>query len=205
MEHTPSADVLLNADDAHVRPEPTPDEAEIYLAKFRDWLANFPFLHIPPDLMAEQLCKERPFLWMIIMVVTSMSAPQQHQMRDKIWEEVAQRVIFNHERSLDVLLGLLVYLTCVQSMFCSSPRRATLNNAPGIKPLIVLYSQLAATIVFEMGLTRDPIEDHHTSLYLKICTIRHPPPVKVQSMEERRAVLAFWFCTSILVSFIGKM
>lgn len=94
----------------YVRPEPTPEEAEIYLSKFREWLSNFPFMHIPSDLTAEALRRERPFLWMSIMNMTSMSLPQQHMLRERVREEVANRLVLNHERTMDILLGLLAYL-----------------------------------------------------------------------------------------------
>jgi len=92
------------------RPEPTPEEAEIYLEKFRGWIKHFPFLHIPLDVTAEALREQRPFLWRCIMNITTMSAPQQLLMKDRVRQEVAQRVIVDHERTMDILLGLICYV-----------------------------------------------------------------------------------------------
>lgn len=97
--------------DAYVRPEPTPEEAEIYIGKFRDWLKNFPFMHLPSNITADALRKERPFLWIAIMNMTSMSLPQQQILRDKVRQELADRMIFNNDRSMDILLGLIAYIS----------------------------------------------------------------------------------------------
>lgn len=91
-------------------PEPTPAEAEIYFSKFREWLKNFPFMILSPGTTAASLREERPFLWLAIMNITTMSAPQQLLMKERVREEVATRVIINHERTMDVLLGLITYL-----------------------------------------------------------------------------------------------
>ncbi|UNI25075.1 hypothetical protein JDV02_010780 [Purpureocillium takamizusanense] len=180
--------------DAYVRPEPTPAEAEIYIGKFRDWLRNFPFMHLPDHVTADALRKERPFLWTCIMNMTSMSLPQQQILRDKVRQELSDRMVFNNERTMDVLLGLIAYISW-----------ATMNTGPGSKPFLILYSQLAATILYDMGLTRNPHEEHMSGLYLKVWSLRPTPPPKVRTMEERRAALALWYLTSVCTSFIGKM
>ncbi|KAM5372836.1 hypothetical protein ACJZ2D_007293 [Fusarium nematophilum] len=112
---TPMDSSTSNGNDTLLLAEPTPAEAEEYLNKFRDWLRNFPFMILPYDVTAEALRKERPFLWLCIMNITSMSVPQQLKLKDRIREEVATRVVVNHERSMDVLLGLITYLAWISS------------------------------------------------------------------------------------------
>lgn len=90
--------------------DPTAEEAEVYLDKFRGWLKHFPFMIIPPEMTAETLREQRPFLWRCIMNVTSMSVAQQTLMRDKVRQEVAQRLVVDHERTMDILLGLICYV-----------------------------------------------------------------------------------------------
>ncbi|KYK56933.1 hypothetical protein DCS_03939 [Drechmeria coniospora] len=183
-----------SAVNAYTRAEPTLEEAEVYLAKFRDWLKNFPFMHLPADLTASALRQSRPILWLSIMNMTSMSLPQQHLLRSKFRQEIAERMIFNHERSMDLLLGLIAYLVW-----------ATMNTGPSTKPFLILYAQLAAAVLFDMGLTRSPNEEQQSGLYLKVWNLRPTPAPKTRTLEECRAVLAFWFCTSTCTSFIGKM
>jgi hypothetical protein len=91
--------------------EPTPEEAEQYLAKFRTWLRWLPFVHIPPHQTAAELREQRPFFWKCIMGVTSMSVIQLHMLKEDIRREAAHRVVFDNERSMDVLLGLVCYMT----------------------------------------------------------------------------------------------
>lgn len=83
----------------------------MYLVKFRQWLEFFPFMHLRPDLTAEALQRESPFLWLCIMNVTSMSMPQQAMMRDRLRQEIAQRMILNHERSIEILQGLITLVS----------------------------------------------------------------------------------------------
>jgi hypothetical protein len=92
-------------------PEPTPSEAEVYLVKFRQWLEFFPFIHLSPDLTAEALHREYPFLWLCIMNVTSMSMPQQAILRERLRQEVAQRMVINHDRSIEMLQGLIILIS----------------------------------------------------------------------------------------------
>lgn len=90
--------------------EPSPQQAEDALAKFRTWLPNFPFVHLPPAMTAAALRTERPFLWLSIMTF-SVTSYQQHQyLRERVRREISERVIINHERTMDILLGLIAYL-----------------------------------------------------------------------------------------------
>lgn len=107
----PPSKNISTLSDVDRRPEPTAEEAEAYLAKFRHWLEAAPFMHIPADVTAGELRKEKPFLWTCIMNLTSMSNPQQRILREKVRQEVADRLVFGGDRSMDVLQGLVTFLT----------------------------------------------------------------------------------------------
>lgn len=92
-------------------PEPTPSEAEGYLVKFRQWLEFFPFIQLSPDVTAEALHREHPFLWLCIMNVTSMSMPQQAVIRERVRQEIAQRMVVNGDRSLEAVQGLITLIS----------------------------------------------------------------------------------------------
>ncbi|KAI5459808.1 hypothetical protein BGZ63DRAFT_258472 [Mariannaea sp. PMI_226] len=190
---TPTSSTPPDINETYQLPEPTPAEAEIYLKKFRDWLPNFPFMVLPHDVTAESLRKERPFLWLCIMNITTMSCPQNAILKERVRQEIAQRVIVNNERNMDVLLGLICYLAW-----------ATMSSGPGTRPFIIMYSQIATAIIYELSLSRAPIEEQYFTICFKVWGGRPPAP-KMRSMEERRAVLALWFLTSVMASFIGKM
>lgn len=66
-----------------------------------------------------------------------------------------------------------------------------------MKPFLVLYAQLAQTIVFDLALTRSPLEEQQSTMYFKIWSARPLPPPRVRSMDECRAVLALWLSISM--------
>ncbi|EQL00574.1 Zn(II)2Cys6 transcription factor [Ophiocordyceps sinensis CO18] len=183
-----------STDDApRAHPEPTPEQAEIYLAKFRDWLVHFPFPHLPPELTAKRLRMERPFLWMCIMNLTTLSISQIYSLRDRIREHISRNLVLNYHADMDYLLGLLAILAW-----------ANTNTGLGVKPWIIMFSQLAITIIYDMDLNKAPNDDQHHTVYSKVCIYGGPPP-KPRTMEERRAVVGFWYTSSINAAFMGKM
>lgn len=86
--------------------------AEEQLAKFQDvFLPFFPFVHIPEAMSAFDLRLQKPFLWLVIMSLTTRSVAQQMAMGRTIVHIVSTRIVAEHEKSLDLLLGLICYLT----------------------------------------------------------------------------------------------
>ena len=111
--HFPVRVIAANSSRGEILPEadfPTPEEAKAYLDKFRGWLHYFPFMHIPYGQSAESLRQEKPFLFKCIMGVSTMSIRQLHSIKDDVRREAAQRIVVDHERSLEVLLGLICYV-----------------------------------------------------------------------------------------------
>jgi len=90
----------------------TPDAlAEEQLAKFRQsFLPFFPFVYIPATMSASNLRIQKPFLSLVILSLTTKSASQQLRLFDNIRQVVSEKVLAEHERSLDILLGLICYL-----------------------------------------------------------------------------------------------
>ncbi|CEI68529.1 hypothetical protein FVEN_g5320 [Fusarium venenatum] len=179
-------------EDTSSLPEPTPEEAEAYLAKFKAWLEKFPCIVLPHDVTAAALRQERPFMWLCIMNITSMSVEQQMKMKDRVRQELATRVIINHERSMDCLQGIICYVTW-----------ASTTSSPG-KPFIVTFCQMAVLIAYELGLTKAPVEEQYFTVCFKLWGGRPAPP-RLRTLEERRTVVSLWFLTSVMSSFIGKM
>ena len=73
-------------------------------------LTVFPFVHLPPDMTAKHLREWCPFLWFNIMAVTARTPGQQSTMSDHIKRFVAQKMVVDNEKNLDLLLGLLVVI-----------------------------------------------------------------------------------------------
>ena len=167
-------------------PEPTPAEAEVYLSKFKGWLRNFPLLHIEPSMTAAQLREEKPFAWLTIMCITTMSVAQQCTIKERVRRELAQKIIIDHEPSLDILQGLLIFLGFSACNAGPGPRN---------KPYAILFPKLAVSTACELGLIRSPTEEQYFANCFKPWIGR--PPFKVRTMEERRSLLSLWFITSV--------
>jgi hypothetical protein len=92
--------------------ELSPTKAELFLERFRTLHLKFsPFFYIPPEMTALQLQTERPFLWLNIRAVCTRSAAEQSTLGVRIRETLAKQVVVESERSIDLLLGLLCYLS----------------------------------------------------------------------------------------------
>ena len=168
-----------------VRTEPTAVEAENYLDKFRSWLRNFPFMNIGPDVAASDLRRERPFLWLCIMNITSMSIPQMQVIKERVRMELAQKVFIDHEPSMDMLLGIMVCIAW-----------STMNSFPGSKPFLILFTQTATSVVYELGLSRSPLEEQYFAASFKGSSAKVNPP-RSRTAEERRVLLGLWYLTSM--------
>ena len=185
--HHMNLNANFNESDEHS--EPTPAEAELYLQKFRVWLKNFPFMYIPPDLTAAELRRDRPFLWLCIMNITSMSVPQMMAMKNKVRREVAEAVIIKHEPTLEIAQGLIAYMGW-----------AIMNSGAGWKPFVVLFANIAQSVTCELGLTRSPAEDQYFATCFRAWGGRQPQP-KPRTLEERRVLVSLWFLTSMYVQY----
>jgi hypothetical protein len=91
--------------------EPSPVEANARLDKFRTWLPYFGYMHLPAETKAEDLRREKPVLYSVIMDITSMSVPEQYAMSESIRRDLLQRIYIDTERSMDILLAIITFLT----------------------------------------------------------------------------------------------
>ena len=87
------------------------EAAEEQLNTFRHvFLPFFPFVYVPEPVRAADLLVQKPFLWLLIMSLTTKSIAQQLSMCETIREVVARKAVADHDRSMDILLGLVCYL-----------------------------------------------------------------------------------------------
>ncbi len=91
--------------------EPTLAQAEECLLVFRKrMLVFFPFIYLPPQTTARQLREWSPFLWFSIMAITARPVPDEFAMTESIKQFVAQQMVVENQKNLDLLLGLLVFI-----------------------------------------------------------------------------------------------
>jgi hypothetical protein len=85
-------------------------EANLLLKIFRDEMCpEFPFIVIHDSASAQDLRRERPFLYLAVMAASTRNTVQQQKLGKLIIKHLAERMLVNGERSLDLLLGVLTY------------------------------------------------------------------------------------------------
>ncbi|KAE9369122.1 hypothetical protein N431DRAFT_412898 [Stipitochalara longipes BDJ] len=167
----------------------TPVEAEEYLRDFQMNSKYFPFIYIPSTTSAQQLQQERPFLWLCMMAVSSKSTPQQQVFGSKIKQRISQEVVVESSKNLELLLGILIFIGWCHYQVYS-------------KPFLSVFTQLAASLVYDLGLNRPVPKDTQALPCLKEKFFK---PTTPRTMEERRAVLGCFLITSIVSSFLQKI
>jgi hypothetical protein len=92
--------------------EPSVAEASDNLKTFKvTLLKHFPFITIPEPVNDQELRQERPFLWLCIMAVSSKSSVQHVALGKEIRTIIGRQLLLEGERHLDLLLGLLIYVS----------------------------------------------------------------------------------------------
>ncbi|KAG6992077.1 hypothetical protein FOFC_00559 [Fusarium oxysporum] len=162
-----------------VAPPPPASDEELLKLYRKELQALHPFVIIPDGVTATKLKATRPFLMSAIRMVTSyrslrsMRAQMYHLMK-----YIADHMLIRSERSLDLLLGIIVIIAWYK-YHCFM--HAQLNN------LIAL----ASTLVGELGLHRSPTVLERTSLMVVT-----PFQPAARTNEERRALLGVWYLSS---------
>ncbi|KAG0160902.1 hypothetical protein PDIDSM_8434 [Penicillium digitatum] len=189
-----------------------PDEAEGQLLMevfFRKMFPLFPFLMIPPHVTAEELRREKTFLYLNLSMVACQKAPRQREIADLVQEYVAEHIVIRGEHSLDLLQGLLINV----AWFVSVSRYPRLADQPPQGPkseepqhLVRSTAQLDTNVhllvaqSFSMGLNQEMAYQkslNYPLTYLKDTTNedRHNP---VRTLEERRTYLGCYYLTTML-------
>ena len=86
------------------------EEANEILNFFRDkFTPRYPFVVVPQDVSAKELYRVRPFLYTAIFAICNRDSVQQKEAGKLVMKQLAERLFVKMERSLDLLLGVLVY------------------------------------------------------------------------------------------------
>ncbi|CAK7225548.1 hypothetical protein SBRCBS47491_005925 [Sporothrix bragantina] len=113
-----------------------------------------PFLWLPPDTTAQRLQRHRPFLLRCIVAVTTTLVRDKIAQGRAIKEILAHETLVENKNSMDLLLGLLVYISWGTDPMVS--RSGTLSR----------LVMLALSIVCDMRLNRPlPVDQHMLTTY----------------------------------------
>lgn len=162
---------------AHYVPEETAEE-QLHLFR-REFLTKFPFVHLPVTMTAYELRSQKPFLWLVIMSLTTKLYAQQFAMEKTIYKIISQRILCEHRADMDLLLGLV----CFGSWF---------HFFKEDKPFMTTISQLAVSLAFDLDLHHDPASQRDKFIRL----LGQTTDRRVGTMEERRTILAVFHLTS---------
>ena len=93
--------------------DPCPEEADNLLNVFKIQMAeHFPFVVIPASTTAQCLRRDKPFLYqMIILSASSRNLWEPNACKRLVSEYLGLHVLVREERSLELLQGLLVYIS----------------------------------------------------------------------------------------------
>ncbi|KAI1139781.1 hypothetical protein F5Y05DRAFT_411965 [Hypoxylon sp. FL0543] len=157
--------------------------AQELLDSFRHvFLSTFPFVHIPATTSAAELRQQKPFLWLVIMALTTKMVAQQFAMAETIWHIISRRVVSQHFADIDLLLGVIGFASW--SHYFKKD-----------KPFMSMLSQMAVSLAFELDIHHDvPTKTLRRSRFplpIQQSARRHP-----RTSEERRTMLAVFHLTS---------
>ncbi|EFX04644.1 hypothetical protein CMQ_1572 [Grosmannia clavigera kw1407] len=142
---------------------------------------HYPFVAVASDVTAEQLMVERPILMMAIRAVASVDNSRFMQgAMYRLICLIADRVILQSDRSLDLVQGMLVVVGWYQ-YHCMM--HAQLNN----------LLHLGISMMADLGLNRPPRIAERTHIL-----VLHPNIPSPRANEERRLVLGYWYMSSCL-------
>ncbi|KXJ92626.1 hypothetical protein Micbo1qcDRAFT_194032 [Microdochium bolleyi] len=181
--HTPLSN---NSSDRHLGRS---FQDEDHLFQFRTiFLESCPYIYISPDTTAQDLRERRPFLWLNINAVCCKSSIEQAQLDHEIRAVLAQKIIIDLDRSLDLLQGLLVYLIWATRKFRD-------------KPFLIVYSGIAASMASDLHLDKlmhEIVNRETNSSSAFAQPLRPAAPNMNRTNEERRTVLGCYIhCASL--------
>lgn len=142
-------------------------------------MSVFPFVVIPPGTQPSRLKAERPFLFSAICMAASISDVRSMRgLMFSLIQRLANEMLIESGRSMDVLQGLLVMLAWYHNHCIMHTQ---LNN----------LLHLAQALLADLGLNKSPEVQERSSVM-----VLNPPQPHHDTNEERRAVLGVWFLSS---------
>lgn len=71
-------------------------------------LKHFPLIYIPSTSSVHDMRTEKPFVWLCVMAVSTRSTSHQAFLCNLVRRELAGKMIYSLEKSLDLLFGILI-------------------------------------------------------------------------------------------------
>lgn len=108
---TPSPSAAPTPEGPYLPIDLSSEEEAMCLELFRtEYLAYFPFVHIPDGTTPRSFKASRPVLWLVVVGLTCRSTARRVAAMGRVEEVLAGRIVVGHERGVDVLLGIVAVL-----------------------------------------------------------------------------------------------
>lgn len=198
-------------DEDSAAPDEQDDKALMDVVR-KSILPLFPFIAIPVHITAEQLRREKPFLHLTITMVACQHGPRQQEIAEMVKQYAAEHIVLKCEHSLDLLQGLLIYLSWFitiaplprwQSDQSANPENGPVGPhiQPQVSAQVDVYMQLAIAQVISLNLNQGIASlrslDRPLS-YLRAFDF-HPHLIPERTLEERRIYLGCYYVSMMYV------
>ncbi|TVY24608.1 Transcriptional regulator [Lachnellula hyalina] len=169
----------------------TLEKAEESVQHFRSTASNSPFVIISPGTSIDYLRRQKPFLLLNVLAMATVNNMKLQKLLDQeIRDTLGRRVFMSGEKSLDLLQGILIYLTWHHFFFEPEHQQ------------IYQLCQLAASMAIDLEITTSQQDRKHTpSTSFNLLSVIAESPVKLsssQDAEAKRALLGCYYITSTL-------
>jgi hypothetical protein len=174
-------------------------------------LPLFPFLMIPSHATAEQLRREKPFLFLNISMVATLNPARQRELVNTVQQYVAEHIVIRGEHSLDLLQGLLVnvsWFTCVSrsqqpNLDATDAQKAELEPQHMVRSTSQLDAFVHLLVAQSLTLGLNQELTYQKSLNYPMTYLREglngEPPNPVRTLEQRRTYLGCYYLTTMYV------
>ncbi|KAE9374192.1 hypothetical protein N431DRAFT_437675 [Stipitochalara longipes BDJ] len=205
VTHEPFQNTVVTVPSSSIIPESVPflKNSDVLLNIFRDRLAAYiPFIIIPSHLRAEDLHRDKPMVYMSIMLAASYAdMTTQQELGKLILKYLATKAILEGKKSLDILEGLLIYIYWYQYLCHINVQT---NNLMGL---------LSAQLV-DLGLKRVSAENEVHESFIQIArrVQAHGLPDCCQgncgkplTRDEKRSYLGCYYLSSCLSASTSRL
>ncbi|OAL38891.1 hypothetical protein AYO20_01642 [Fonsecaea nubica] len=162
------------------------DEARLMLDVFRnEFMPYFPFVIIQPHTSLEELREQKPFLLMVVMLVTCRhDIPRQTALGKTLKELIGQKMMTYGEQSLDLLQGLLVYLAWYN-----------VNIHLGGQLTVIVH--LVMSVMIDLGLNKNYVPRKYAKPQRDYFRLDRQEGAR-GTLEDRRTYLGCFYLTSLI-------
>jgi hypothetical protein len=177
----------IPSDTATCRAE-TDEELNIMLDTYRNkMIPFFPVAIIDPQTTVQEMQNERPFLWLVIRANCCKSQARQNLLELEVRKRLAQAMLMDCTKDLDLLFGTLVYAAWGHYYVYK-------------KRVVSTVIQLCMSLAGDMGLTK-PVPAEVQGVMREFNAQGCPKMKKrgslVRTIEERRAVIGLFYVSSL--------